>query len=218
MKLMITIILSILGAVPAYVAGSLLCASYLAPGKISCKKALQTNWKMAMEYVILAAIGGFLFTKYQYPPTQIILCFLVMYTVIAVARIDWNSCLIPNKAVLFLMASKLLLLIVDFFVRKEEWLSLLIASLVGLLIGGITFLAGYVISRQGMGLGDVKLLAAIGFCMGDSTAVMIILVSLVFAAVCGGIQMARKKLSGKDSMPFAPFVAAASVLLLMLGF
>lgn len=57
-----------------------------------------------------------------------------------------------------------------------------------------------------------------GFCLGDGVIVPIILLSLIFSAIYGIVQILRKKLKAKDEVPYAPFVAYATVLLLLLGF
>lgn len=218
MRTIVTIVISIIGAVLAALAGSVFCEGYLTEEKTQIKAILRKNIWMFGLFAAMAAVGGFLFTRYDYSTTQMIRQFVVLYTVTAVARIDKQTCIIPNKAVLFLFGIQIVLLTVDFFVMEDGWISMVFSSMLGLAIGGVTFLVGYVISRQGMGLGDVKLLAAIGFCLGDAAAVAIILLSLIFSAVYGIVQMARKKLKAKDGVPFAPFVAYASAILLLLGF
>lgn len=218
MRTIATIVISLIGAMIAAAAGGIFCEGYLTEEKKSIKAIIKKYIWMFGIFAAIAAVGGFLYTRYGYSTTQMMRKFLVLYTVIAVAKIDKEKYIIPNKAVLFLFGVQIVLLTIDFFIMKDGWVSMLFSSLLGLAIGGVTFLIGYVISRQGIGLGDVKLLAAIGFCLGDASAVTIILLSLIFSAAYGIAQMARKKLHAKDGVPFAPFVAYASVLLLLLGF
>jgi len=169
-------------------------------------------------YLIIGLLAGFLFFNYQYSITEIIRRTVVILLIIAIARIDRRKCVIPNMAVVFLLGFQFILLIAEFFADRNNWVEVLFSSLIGLFIGGVTFLVGYIISRQGMGLGDVKLLSAMGFCLGDNTIVAIIMISLLLAAGYGITQLIRKKKKYKDEMPFAPFVAIATTILLLLGF
>lgn len=178
----------------------------------------KTFIKYSVLYIVLGVLAFFLYSNYCYSVTKTIRYIVVIFLTIAIARIDIKKCIIPNVSVLFLFSFQIILLFIEFFTDRASWTAIIFSSLIGLLIGGVTFLVGYVISRQGMGLGDVKLLSAMGFCLGDTTIVAIIMFSLLMAAIYGIIQLLRKKKKYKDEMPFAPFVAIATTILLLLGF
>lgn len=169
-------------------------------------------------YALTGLAAGFLYFHYGYEVTEIIRNLVVMLLLIAVARIDRRKSIIPNKAVLFLLVFQIVLLCVEFFLSRDMFVENLFSSIIGLLIGLVTFLVGYFISRQGMGLGDVKLIAAMGFCLGDNSIVVIIMFSLMISAIYGIVQLVRKKKKYKDEIPFAPFLAIAATALLLLGF
>jgi leader peptidase (prepilin peptidase)/N-methyltransferase len=70
---------------------------------------------------------------------------------------------------------------------------------------------------QGLGLGDVKFLAAAGIWVGMTGLPMLLLVGTLTALVCAGIvHLTRRSLTAETSMPFGPFLAAG--LLLTSGF
>ena len=61
---------------------------------------------------------------------------------------------------------------------------------------------------QGIGLGDVKFLAAAGIWVGVSGLPMLLLVATLAALVCAGImQWAGRSLNSQTSMSFGPFLA-----------
>jgi leader peptidase (prepilin peptidase) / N-methyltransferase len=61
---------------------------------------------------------------------------------------------------------------------------------------------------QGLGLGDVKFLAAAGIWVGFSGIAMLILVAAVGALVAaGGLRLAGYSLTRQTSLPFGPFLA-----------
>lgn len=61
---------------------------------------------------------------------------------------------------------------------------------------------------QGLGLGDVKFLAAAGVWVGVSGLPMLLLVAALTALVCAGVmQLAGQRLNGRTAMSFGPFLA-----------
>lgn len=69
---------------------------------------------------------------------------------------------------------------------------------------------------QGLGLGDVKFLAAAGIWVGVAELPMLLLVAALTALACAGVlQLAGRQLTGQTSMSFGPFLAIG--LLFALG-
>jgi leader peptidase (prepilin peptidase) / N-methyltransferase len=70
---------------------------------------------------------------------------------------------------------------------------------------------------QGLGLGDVKFLAAAGIWVGIAGLPMLLLVAALTALACAGVmQLAGRQLSAQTSMSFGPFLAVG--LLFASGF
>ena len=70
---------------------------------------------------------------------------------------------------------------------------------------------------QGLGLGDVKFLAAAAVWVGLSGIPMLILIAALAAlAAAGGLQIAGHSLTRQTSLPFAPFLAAGLLAALAL--
>lgn len=87
----------------------------------------------------------------------------------------------------------------------------------GTALGGSIFLAIILLSGGGMGGGDMKLGAMLGAFLGWR----VMLVSIFFAVVAGGLVAAVLLISGargrKDPVPFGPFLAVAGLVGLFLG-
>jgi leader peptidase (prepilin peptidase)/N-methyltransferase len=61
---------------------------------------------------------------------------------------------------------------------------------------------------QGLGLGDVKFLAAAGIWVGVAGLPILLVVAALTALVCAGImQLAGRQLSGQTAISFGPFLA-----------
>jgi len=89
---------------------------------------------------------------------------------------------------------------------------------VGAAAGGIFFFLIVLASRgRAMGMGDVKLITALGLLFGWPDIVLIIFLSFILGAVVSLILMAlgRKKIS--DLVPFGPFIVLAAGLVFFFG-
>ena len=98
------------------------------------------------------------------------------------------------------------------------WLSSLIGILVG---GGVLWLLGavwfYIRHEEGMGFGDVKMLAMIGAFLGWKLTVATLLVSTILGSVIGLSMIAAKKGNLKTALPFGCFLAIGAILASVVG-
>jgi leader peptidase (prepilin peptidase)/N-methyltransferase len=87
--------------------------------------------------------------------------------------------------------------------------------------GGFLFLVGTVFEkltgREGMGGGDVKLLAMIGAWMGWKALPYIILISSLTGAVIGGVSLVISRQGVRSRIPFGPFLALGALVFLFFG-
>jgi leader peptidase (prepilin peptidase)/N-methyltransferase len=87
----------------------------------------------------------------------------------------------------------------------------------GLLIGGgvlYAVAAGYYLftKREGMGGGDIKLLAMIGAFLGWQSLPFVVFGSSILGAIVGIGAMAKQKKGGKTMIPYGPFLSIAALL------
>jgi leader peptidase (prepilin peptidase) / N-methyltransferase len=141
--------------------------------------------------------------------------FMFTAVLIAISFIDLDHQIIPD--VLSLPGIPLFFLAAVFMV-KVPWLE----ALIGLLAGGgvlltIAFVYELITGREGMGGGDIKLLAMIGGFLGWQSLIFVVLVSSLLGAVAGIAVMVIKKQDMKYAVPFGPFLSAAAVAYLFFG-
>ncbi len=90
-------------------------------------------------------------------------------------------------------------------------------SVVGILVGGGIFFVIILVSRGGMGGGDMKLGAMIGAFLGWRLTML----AIFFAVAVGGVVAVWLLVTGtrgrKDPVPFGPFLAVSSVVSLLWG-
>src|SRR5262245_1437600 len=61
---------------------------------------------------------------------------------------------------------------------------------------------------QGLGLGDVKFLAAAGIWVGVAGLPVLLMIAALAALLCAGVmQLAGRQLNARSSLPFGPFLA-----------
>jgi leader peptidase (prepilin peptidase)/N-methyltransferase len=87
----------------------------------------------------------------------------------------------------------------------------------GLLIGGgvlYAVAAGYYLftKREGMGGGDIKLLAMIGAFLGWQSLPFVVFGSSILGALVGIGAMVKQKKGGKTMIPYGPFLSIAALL------
>ena len=92
-------------------------------------------------------------------------------------------------------------------------------SLFGILLGGgslflVATLYQWLFKREGMGGGDVKLLAMIGAFLGWKAVILTILLSSLIGSITGIIIMVSKGKDFKYAIPFGPFLSLGAVIAL----
>ncbi len=157
---------------------------------------------------------------------------LALLTLLLIALIDFRLRIIPDECNLLLIVlgvgAALLTPVADgsggsllhsygilLFASPNIWLN----KLLGFLVGGLGLLALFVLTRgRGMGLGDVKLAAALGAFYGSPDIAVLLGASFVLGAGAGLVSMALRRKTLKSALPFGPFLALAAAFVFFAGF
>jgi len=131
--------------------------------------------------------------------------------------IDLEQGLILNKVVYPGMVVALLLALYPLpWLNESMAMRIAYAALGGAIGFAILFLIA-ILSRGGMGWGDVKLAALIGL----ATSFPMVFVSLIMGAILGGIVavalVIAKKRKRRQTIPFGPFLAVTAMITLLWG-
>jgi len=113
---------------------------------------------------------------------------------------------IPNGLVLGMLAMWVLMTLPILLLSTQTGIEALIDSAFGFSIGGGIFIVVYLISKKGVGGGDVKFMAAAGLYLGLSNTIPAILYGTILAALVGLVLILTHKITKKDSIPLAPFL------------
>jgi leader peptidase (prepilin peptidase)/N-methyltransferase len=90
-------------------------------------------------------------------------------------------------------------------------------SLLGVLVGGgllwfMAWISPYLFGKEGMGGGDIKLLAMVGAFLGWEPVLLTVLVGASAGALTGLLLIAFKRLRRDQHIPFGPFLALGAVV------
>lgn len=130
---------------------------------------------------------------------------LLIYVLIAVAFIDWDHQIIPNRLTISMMI---------FGLTLKEFQGDLIPALLGMAAGGGLLFVIAMLYPKGMGMGDVKFLGMTGIFLGWQK----VLVSLFLGSLIGVLViiplMILGKIDRKTPFPFGPFLVIATLILI----
>lgn len=127
--------------------------------------------------------------------------------------IDYKLQIIPNRLNLTIFEVGL----VFTFIHGLSNVAISINMILGMLAGagiflGITLLGGLIYGKEAMGLGDVKLMGALGLYFGLANIVIITLVSFLVGAILSIILLATKIRKMDQYIPFGPFIVIAAFI------
>lgn len=162
-----------------------------------------------------------------------ILWIAVFLTLLVIAAIDIRLHLIPDEANIFLalLAVPAIFLLASradafshgsfvgtyaliFGAQGNIWLGHVLASCFG---GAFFGLLVFATRGKGMGMGDVKLAAAIGLLFGWPDVLLVVMLAFVTGAAVGLAAIGGKKKTMKSYLPFGPFLALGAVLVFFYG-
>ncbi len=98
----------------------------------------------------------------------------------------------------------------------------LVNGLIGLLVGGgilwlLAWASPFLFGKEGMGGGDIKLLAMIGAFLGWKPALMTIMVGSFLGSLVGITLIAARVIKREDYIPFGPFLVCGALVALFFG-
>lgn len=173
---------------------------------------------ISFRYPLVELIMGGLFAGmvYKYGLNWLTAEYLIFcFGLVVVSFIDLDHMILPDE---FTISGIVIGLLGAALNPSREWMPALWGVLMG---GGFLWAVAYVYlalrQQEGMGGGDVKLLAWIGAVLGWQAIPFVILVSSLLGSVVG-LVAARKSGAGlKASIPFGPYLAVAALLYLFGG-
>jgi leader peptidase (prepilin peptidase)/N-methyltransferase len=167
--------------------------------------------------IATAALFGLAYWRYSLSiELPIALFYISLFMVVLV--IDFEHGLILNKIVYPALAVALLLSVFfTIFLPDVSIVPHIARAAISGGIGLVVFFLIVIVSRGGMGLGDVKLAALVGLATGWPLVIVALLMGMIGGGLAAVVLLGFKIKKRKEAMPFGPFLAAASIATLLWG-
>lgn len=168
---------------------------------------------ISMRYPLIEILTGMVFVLTLFYgkslrnwPTAIFIAFLAL----TVSFIDIDFKIVPDSLVL----AGIVWWIVDTLLIKS---TTVYNSLGGLSVGSGVLLVLTMVSRGGMGMGDVKIAGVYGLFLAATGACLMLFIASLTGAAFGIVMVILRKRRFKDPIPFGPFLSMASLVVLLWG-
>jgi leader peptidase (prepilin peptidase) / N-methyltransferase len=173
---------------------------------------------MRVLWVEMATGTAFGILAWYFGPTQALAAVLFYFCLLlAISIIDMEHSLILNVLVFPGMVIAMILSALATFTNIVDFAPSLAGSGIGGAVGFGLFLLIALLSRGGMGLGDVKMAAFLGMMLGFP----LVLVGIFMAIISGGLVaitlLITRKKGRKQAVPFGPFLALGGFAALLWG-
>ncbi len=178
--------------------------------------------RISIRYPMVELLNGVLYLlTFKYFGTGWHLPFLFAFVsaMIVITFIDLDFQIIPDEItlpgiVIGLIVSSFIML--DPFSMPTQIIGFKNALLGFLLGGGLYFLIA-VLSKGGMGGGDIKMMAMVGAFLGWKAVLLTTFIGSLTGSIVGIFLMVFKGKGRKTKIPFGPFLALGSIITLFMG-
>jgi leader peptidase (prepilin peptidase)/N-methyltransferase len=172
-----------------------------------CKK------KISVLYPVIELTTGILFALSFHLlgwQIELILALLLVSLLMIILVSDLKYMVIPNKVLLFFLP---ILIIFRILEPLDPWWSSIAGALTGLLLLALII----IISRGGMGAGDMKLFGLLGIVFGVNKILLALFLSSLIGAIIATFLLGTKRINRKQPVPFGPFIVIASLITYFYG-
>ncbi|MDX9708163.1 MAG: prepilin peptidase [Trichloromonas sp.] len=174
--------------------------------------------RIPVRYALVEALTGLLFAMVLYYfgiQWATVVFWVFVSLLVTITFIDLDHQIIPD---IISLPGIVLGFGASFLLPRVSWSDSLLGILLG---GGSLFLVAvgyeFLTKKEGMGGGDIKLLAMLGAFLGWKAVLPIIFVSSLLGTLVGVPLMLVKGADGKLAIPFGPFLAGGAVIWLFWG-
>ena len=179
------------------------------------KKEFNPNYilMVIMAVIYVAILYRFGISKNWAENLDLIKYLILSPMLISVVVIDYKLQIIPNRLNLTMFEIGLIFT----FLYGMSNVAISINMFLGMLAGGgifliITLLGGLIYGKEAMGLGDVKLMGALGLYFGLTNIIIVALVSFLVCAILSIFLLATRIKKTDEYIPFGPFIVVGAFI------
>ncbi|MBQ9766449.1 MAG: prepilin peptidase [Lachnospiraceae bacterium] len=161
---------------------------------------------ICMIIICIALFSGFIGYWISDCPILTLIKIGICYMAVLGAMImDWKIRAIPNYIPLALFGLRLVILVYE-LIFVDMALEQFVSSVIGCAVVVLFLFIANRVSKGGIGAGDVKLLAGIGFMCDMYVVLTTLLLGLICCIIISMTLVAFKKINMKAHVPFGPFI------------
>jgi len=177
--------------------------------------------RISLRYPAVELLNGlaYLVIMWRYGPSLEGLVFMIYFSaLIVITFIDLDFQIIPDPITI---PGSVIGLILGVFLLSDPFNRSLqlgpVQSIAGLFLGFGLFYVIAVLSRGGMGGGDIKMMAMVGALTGWKGVFLTTFIGSLTGALIGVVLMVLKGRGRKSKIPFGPFLALGSAITILFG-
>ena len=219
MLIYIILVLSLLLFPALYFLGMRISRQSFEKEENKLKKPISSVWEIIVfcSAELLTAKLWFRFIYETDDKLLFSMLFLALSLTAVVCVTDLRENLVSNK-LLLLYLSLFVIITGIFFLRDiDAATEFLKSAAVGFVFCLLCFGVVYLVTRGGLGAGDVKLVILLGYAMTERYIVKALLLGCLISAVYSIYMLIRKKLTRHSAYPFVPFIYAGVALSIILS-
>lgn len=162
------------------------------------------------RYALVELLTGCLFALcglYYLPGIPLALVFVFVASLVVLTFVDFDHQIILDEVLILMLGCGAAYV---FFTTGDYW-----DALYGMGFAGGLMLLIFVLSRGGMGAGDVKLCFVLGLWLGLKASVVCLMLAFVTGGVIGVLLLATGIKKRRDPIPFGPFLCIGAYISLL---
>lgn len=169
--------------------------------------------KISLIYPIIELLTGLLFVLCYLMigiELELIIALLLISMLMIIFVSDITYMLIPNKVLLFFLPLFMMMRVIQ---PLDPWWS----SITGGTVAFILIALIIIVSKGGMGAGDMKLFGLLGIVLGLGKVLLTFFLASLLGALIGMILLLCKIIKRKQPIPFGPYIIVASIISYFFG-
>ena len=177
-------------------------------------KSLKSGFKIDFVFTFIFFVIYNLLAIFNSLSMTLIIYYITIFALSLAFSIDFKYQLIPDEVDILICVCG----VVNLLLNIDNWWNYLLGALIGAAIFYLlNVIALLILKKEGMGMGDVKLMGALGLLFGIKNILVITLVSFFIGAIIGVIVMIIKRKEKEEYIPFGPFIVIGVVTLMFVG-
>lgn len=164
--------------------------------------------RISALYPSMELLTGLLFSYSYYIfgfQTELITAILFISLLVIISVSDIAYMLIPNKILLFFLPPLIIMRIIS---PLNPWYDMIIGAFLGFILIALII----IISKGGMGAGDMKLFFVLGIVLGWKQVLLTFFLASLIGTIFGLFLKCLQKLKRRQPIPFGPSIAIAAII------